>query len=80
MEIKFHKRHWRVNTIVERVVFTARPNPGKVCLLQVDFEVFETMLKNCVRIVSIKGFEQVDDLLLLTRSEQLDRATLCMRT
>jgi hypothetical protein len=39
MEIKFHKRHRRVNAIVERIVLAARPDPGKVRLIKMGAEI-----------------------------------------
>ena len=80
MEIELHERHGRMNAIVKRIVRAARPNPGKVCFLQVGFEVFQAMLEDGVRIVCVEGFEKVDDLLLLLRMEQLDWTTLFTRT
>lgn len=54
MEIKLHKCHRAMNTIVVGVVVAEVSNPCKVRLIQVILEWTKTMLQNCFGVVLIE--------------------------
>lgn len=65
MKIKFHERYRRVNAVVERIVLAARPNPGKICLVEMVSKVRQPVVEDSFGIVCIEGSEELDNLLLL---------------
>lgn len=65
MKVELHECHWRVDTIIIWIVISEFPYPSKVSLVEMSFEIRQTVLEDVFRVQFVEGSEQVENVFLL---------------